>query len=277
MADLLNKSVKFSVLGGNVFGTVAAIHEAEFDFDAKKVKATKENPYAIVDLLSGQKTVVATNTLTVISEDELKSDIKALIQDLSAKAGLVNFDTLQTEIDGLKAEITKASASLAEVTKTLETVNAAKAELETKLAESEKGRQALADKLVAIEKSDKAKVRASELKSFEALEVVAATEAEALVKLADMSDELYSAIKSVAEVSFKKLIQARQTVTTASVTEETVEVAEETVEIETVNEVEANLATAATAASDENELMTSHIEGLLSKNKFKKTKKVDNK
>lgn len=277
MADLLNKSVKFNVLGGNVFGTVAAVHEADFDFDAKKVKATKESPYAIVDLLSGQKTVVATNSLTVISEDELKSDIKALIQDLSAKAGLVNFDTLQTEIDALKAEISTASASLAEVTKTLDATNIAKAELEAKLVESDNARKALADKLVEIEKSEKAKVRASELKSFEALEVVAATDAEALVKLGDMSDEMYSAIKSVAEVSFKKLTQARQTTVVASVATEVVEATVEEIEIETVNETEANLATAATAASDESDIMSSHIEGLLSKNKFKKVKKVDNK
>lgn len=277
MADLLNKSVKFNVLGGNVFGTVAAVHEADFDFDAKKVKATKESPYAIVDLLSGQKTVVATNSLTVISEDELKSDIKALIQDLSAKAGLVNFDTLQTEIDALKAEISTASASLAEVTKTLDATNVAKAELEAKLVESDNARKALADKIVEIEKSEKAKVRASELKSFEALEVVAATDAEALVKLGDMSDEMYSAIKSVAEVSFKKLTQARQTAVVASVATEVAEATVEAIEIETVNETEANLATAATAASDESEIMSSHIEGLLSKNKFKKVKKVDNK
>lgn len=278
MADLLNKLVKFNVLGGTAFGTVTLINDAEFEFESKKVKATKENPFATVELLTGQKTVMATSALTVITSDELKNDVKALINTLCTKADIVTLDSLLSEVDTLKTNITTITDEKTGLTKQVEDALSDKIVAEAALVAANTENKALADKLVGIEKSAKAKSRAEELKALESLDTVAATESEALVKLTDMSDEVYNAIKHVASAGFRKLAEARKAAPEVK-SETKVEEVKAEVVAEIVLEVEketpeVNLATAASTSGNESfQILADHVENLLGKNKNRKIAK----
>lgn len=276
MADILNQFVKFNVFGGNVLGKVVLVHSEKFDFEGKSVEATKEQPYAIVEVASGQRVVKAAQELTVLSSEDYNKELLTIIDDICKKANIASIAELQATLDQRTKELEEAKAQLS-------TVSTEKDTISNELTEAKKDKAKMKDEMDKMCKEKKGCARFDELKALEANEGISKNKDEAIVKLGEMSDEVFAQVKQLASNAFQKLTEIRQTnkpattdqtsstqtkSTEAAVTEPEVVVAEAKVEDEDAS----NLGAAATSA--DGPVLAEFIGGLLSKNKNIRSKKV---
>lgn len=274
MADLINKYVKFNVFGGAVLGKVILVHSEKFDFDGKSVEASKDSPQTIVELVSGQKTVIASKDLTVLTDEDYNKELLALIDDLCGKAKVDSVATYKGQVDKLTKEL---ETSKAEVTK----VSTEKDALATQLAESTKVQEASAKEVEKLSKEKRGSARFEELKTLEANDGIAKTKDDAVAKLGEMSDEVYAQVKQLASTAFQKLTDVRKTsekalteVTKTSDTKSTDATVKEVTLAEVKIEEDKDKALEQVSANaDDGQALASFIGGLMTKNKGKKAKK----